>query len=310
MIPPCFWKSNNRYSDKTRSSSFIPGIPQGATIAAPCQDQDQLMIELVRSDCFRSAGVTVDVTPHHLILDETAVLEHESMAKMNPPLRSCESRSGLLALVKNGMVDAIASDHAPHAMIRKRKLLKDAAFGIVGLETLLPLTIEALHAESGMPLLQILSLLTKGPARILRIPEPVITAGGKADIVLFNPDIEYSLYETGIFSKSENTPFLHRKLKGRVEGVWMGRPGNKREISLVQRPLSEALPIWTVIGNLVPKLCTFERFCCWKPMPCATWEILPPLLKINWTLIVVTPLRSRTILQWGYLTVNETMSGK
>ncbi len=180
-------------------------------------------IELVRSDCFRSSGVTVDVTPHHLILDETAVLEHKSMAKMNPPLRSFESRLGLLAMVKKGMVDAIASDHAPHAMVRKRKSLEDAAFGIIGLETLLPLTIEALHSEPGMPLLQILGLLTKGPARILRIPEPGLAVGDKADIVLYNPDIEYSLYETGIFSKSFNTPFLHRKLKGRVEAVWIGR---------------------------------------------------------------------------------------
>ncbi len=180
-------------------------------------------IELVRSDCFRSAGVTVDVTPHHLILDETAVLEHESMAKMNPPLRSFNSRSELLAMVKKGMVDAVASDHAPHAMIRKRQSLEDAAFGIVGLETILPLTIEVLYTESGMPLLQILSLLTKGPAQILRIPEPGLAAGEKADIVLYDPDIEYSLYETGTFSKSRNTPFFHRRLKGKVEAVWMGR---------------------------------------------------------------------------------------
>ena len=180
-------------------------------------------IELVRSDCFQSAEVTVDVTPHHLILDENAILEHESQAKMNPPLRSCESRSRLLALVKKGMVDAIASDHAPHAMILKHKSLKDAAFGITGLETLLPLVIEVLYTESGMPLLQILSLLTKGPARILRIPEPGLAVGDKADIVLYNPNIEYSLCETGTFSKSENTPFFHRKLKGRVAAVWMGR---------------------------------------------------------------------------------------
>ncbi len=180
-------------------------------------------IELVRSDCFQSARVTVDVTPHHLILDETAVLEHESMAKMNPPLRTCESRSRLLALVKSGMVDAIASDHAPHTMVMKRKSLKDAAFGITGLETLLPLVIEALYTESGMPLLQILSLLTKGPAQILRIPEPGLAVGDKTDIVLYNPDIEYSLCETGTFSKSKNTPFFHRKLKGRVEAVWMER---------------------------------------------------------------------------------------
>ncbi|MCK5065148.1 MAG: hypothetical protein KAQ97_07695, partial [Candidatus Fermentibacteraceae bacterium] len=69
----------------------------------------------------------------------------------------------------------------------------------------------------------ILSLLTKGPARILRIPEPGLAVGDKADIVLYNPNIEYSLCETGTFSKSENTPFFHRKLKGRVEAVWMGR---------------------------------------------------------------------------------------
>jgi len=179
-------------------------------------------VELARAECFHSADVTIDVTPHHIALCEDDLIEHGTLAKMNPPLRSREQRKSLAEMVKSGMVDAIASDHAPHARYRKEGSISDAAFGIIGLETLLPVTIEILKGLQ-MPVVRILHLLTGGPARILGIPAPGFAAGKKADCVLFNPEVEYLLSEKGSFSKSVNTPFLQRKLKGRVEAVWMGR---------------------------------------------------------------------------------------
>lgn len=179
-------------------------------------------VELTRAECFLSANVTIDVTPHHIALCEDALMEHGTLAKMNPPLRSAEQRRRLAEMVKSGMVDAIASDHAPHARYKKAGSIAEAAFGIIGLETLLPVTLEILKGLQ-MPVLRILHLLTGGPAHILGIPVPGITAGRKADLVLFDPEAEYRLSETGSFSKSVNTPFFERKLKGRVKAVWMGR---------------------------------------------------------------------------------------
>ncbi len=179
-------------------------------------------IELARAECFHSAHVTIDVTPHHIALCEDALMEHGTMAKMNPPLRSSRQRKNLAEMVKSGMVDAIASDHAPHALHKKEGSFEDAAFGIIGLETLLPITLEILIGLQ-MPVARILHLLTGGPARILGLPVPGLTAGRKADCVLFDPEAEYLFSEKGSFSKSVNTPFFEQKLKGRVEAVWMGR---------------------------------------------------------------------------------------
>ncbi|MCK5116251.1 MAG: dihydroorotase [Candidatus Aegiribacteria sp.] len=178
-------------------------------------------VELARAECFHSADVTIDVTPHHIALCEDALMEHGTHAKMNPPLRSPEHRKNLAEMVKSGMVDAIASDHAPHAPCRKTGSIEEAAFGIVGLETLLPVSLEILRGLQ-MPVIRILHLLTCGPARILGIPAPSLEAGRKADLVLFDPEAEYRLSETGSFSKSINTPFFGRKLQGRVEAVWIG----------------------------------------------------------------------------------------
>ncbi len=179
-------------------------------------------VQLARSDLFRPAGVSIDVTPHHLALDETALLEHGTMAKMNPPLRTGERRRRLAQMVRDGMVDAVASDHAPHSYAGKNLPLDRAAFGITGLETLLPITLEVL-GELGMPPLDVLRLLTSGPAEVLGVPRPSLTPGRPAECVLFDPEEEYTLAEKGTFSRSSNTPFLERRLTGRVKAVWMGK---------------------------------------------------------------------------------------
>jgi dihydroorotase len=166
--------------------------------------------------------VTCDVTPHHLALDETEVLSVGPAAKMNPPLRSRESRAGLVRLTSSGWADAVASDHAPHHCSSKNLPLDRAAFGIAGLETLLPLTLEVLCGEGGMSPLAALGLLSRGPAEALGIPFPGVRPGSPADLVLFDPAAVYTLAETGTFSMSANTPFLSRKLRGRVRSVWIG----------------------------------------------------------------------------------------
>jgi dihydroorotase len=178
-------------------------------------------VELVRDGLFRDAGVTLDVTPHHLALDETALLEHGTAAKMNPPLRTPEQREKLVEMVRLGMVDAVASDHAPHSAGAKDRPLEDAAFGISGLETLLPVTMEVL-GKAGMEPLQILRLLITGPAGVLGISAPGLRDGCRADCVLFDPQQEYRLLDRGTFSLSRNTPFLGRVLRGSVKAVWIG----------------------------------------------------------------------------------------
>ena len=172
----------------------------------------------------RFEGISFDVTPHHLALDEDAVLAHGTLAKMNPPLRSPSSRIALIGelLAAEGVLDwCIASDHAPHQASLKERPLDEAAFGITGLETLLPISLEVLHRGAGMDLLELLGRLTVVPARVLGVPDPSLRQDHPAEMVLFDPDLEYTLAEAGSFSKSSNTPFLHRKLRGRTEAVWM-----------------------------------------------------------------------------------------
>jgi dihydroorotase len=180
-------------------------------------------IRMAASAAGRMEGLSFDVTPHHLVLDEDAVLEHGTLAKMNPPLRSPSARAALVGelLAARGVLDwGIASDHAPHAASAKNRSIEEAAFGITGLETLLPLTLEVLHRGAGMDLLDLLGRLTVTPARILGTPEPSLRSGRPAEMVLFDPGTEYTLAGVGSFSKSSNTPFLHRKLRGRAQAVW------------------------------------------------------------------------------------------
>lgn len=180
-------------------------------------------VRMAASAAGRIEGISCDVTPHHLALDEDAVLEHGTLAKMNPPLRSPSSRIALLEelTAAKGVLDwCIASDHAPHNASAKEKPMDEAAFGITGLETLLPISIEILHRGTGMGLLDLIGRLTIVPARILGIPEPSLRHDRPAEIVLFDPGLEYTLAEVGSFSKSSNTPFLNRKLRGRTRAVW------------------------------------------------------------------------------------------
>jgi dihydroorotase len=176
-------------------------------------------VRLAAASVSHGLNVTCDVTPHHLSLDENDLIEMGPVAKMNPPLRSAESRAALVELVRRGKVNAVASDHAPHPDRSKSLSLQDSAFGITGLETLLPVTVDTLVNGAGMPPLDVIRMLTTAPAGILGIPEPVISAGRPLDMVLFDPDSVWRYSKT--FSLSSNSPFLGRTLRGRVLRVWV-----------------------------------------------------------------------------------------
>ncbi|MCD4707406.1 MAG: dihydroorotase [Candidatus Sabulitectum sp.] len=178
-------------------------------------------VRLVYGAVSEGLKVTCDVTPHHLALDEATVIARGPVAKMNPPLRSEESRKSIVDMIRRGMVTAIASDHAPHTARRKELPLSTAAFGITGLETLLSVTLDILGREAGMRPLNIIRLLTTAPAAILNTALPDIAAGKSLNMILFDPELEWTYSRT--FSNSSNSPFFGERLKGRVVRVWFER---------------------------------------------------------------------------------------
>ncbi|MEA3266955.1 MAG: dihydroorotase [Candidatus Fermentibacteria bacterium] len=165
--------------------------------------------------------VTCDVTPHHLALNEEAVIAMGAVAKMNPPLRSEESRKKIVEMIRNGMVTAIASDHAPHTAEKKDRPLSEAAFGITGLETLLSVTMDILAREAGMKPIDIIRLITSAPAGILHSAFSDIAPGKPLNMVLFQPELQWEYSST--FSRSSNSPFLGKTLTGKVLRVWRKR---------------------------------------------------------------------------------------
>lgn len=180
------------------------------------------LVGLARS-CDRGFRATCDATPHHLALDETAVLRLGAMAKMKPPLRSPEARKGLAAAVGRGMVDCVASDHAPHPASAKNVPLSEAAFGVTGLETILPVALSVLCGEVGMPELEVLRLLTVAPAELLGLQRPSLAPGSRADMVLYDPEASFVPSPDGFHSSSANSAFVGAELRGVVRAVWRGR---------------------------------------------------------------------------------------
>jgi dihydroorotase len=172
-------------------------------------------LALIKNAKKRGVKVTCDVTPHHLALTDEAVDGFNTNAKVNPPLRDEATRKALVAGVVDGTIDAIASDHAPHGINEKDVDFASAAFGIIGLETMLGLCLKVLGG-AGMSLPAIIQKLTFVPAQILDIPAGTLKEGASADIAIFDPKGEWTVEAGAIASKSKNTPFLGWKLPGKV----------------------------------------------------------------------------------------------
>ena len=183
-----------------------------------CHISTARAVELVRRAKSDGVDVTCEVTPHHLHLNEDAIGEYDTNAKMNPPLRLAEDQEALLAGLKDGTIDAIASDHAPHEEEKKKVEFGQAAFGIIGLQTNLPLTLKHVH-EGKLGRKRAVEALTSGPARVLGLPGGSLRTGAQGDISLIKPDFTWRFEKDRIQSLSKNSPFIGREFKGIADTV-------------------------------------------------------------------------------------------
>lgn len=172
-------------------------------------------VELVRQAKARGLPVTCDTAPPYFGLNETAVGNWRTFAKLSPPLRSEDDRQAIVAGLADGTIDAIASDHAPQDQEAKRLPFIQAEPGAVGFETLLPLTLELVHGKR-LALSAALALLTSRPAAILDLPRGRLVKGAPADLVVIDLDTPWKVDEAALLSKSKNTPFGGRPVQGRA----------------------------------------------------------------------------------------------
>ena len=173
-------------------------------------------IEAIRQAKSAELPVTCDTAPPYFALNETAIGDYRTFAKLSPPLRSEADRRAVVEGLCDGTIDAIASDHAPWDQDSKRLPFSSASYGIVGLETLLPLSLELYHNRH-LSLLEVLARLTAGPARILGLDAGTLRPGAPADLVVFDPDASWRINTDKFRSKSKNAPFDGRPVQGRVE---------------------------------------------------------------------------------------------
>ena len=180
-------------------------------------------LKAVRRGKRAKARVTCEVTPHHFTLIDENVGEYDTNFKMNPPLRSASDREAILVALADGTVDAIATDHAPHAPHEKQVEFERAAFGITGLETALALAITQLHRQHKIPLARIVELLTSGPARVFDLPgRGSVAKGSHADVTIFDPKKRWTFDAGKSRSMSRNTPFDGWQFKGKVVATIVG----------------------------------------------------------------------------------------
>ena len=182
-----------------------------------CHISTAKAVALVRRYKKKGVHITCETCPQYFSLTEDIVPEKGSMARVNPPLRTRKDVEAIIEGLKDGTIDAIATDHAPHSAEEKARPLTEAPSGMVGLETALAVTLTYLYHGKHMQLSDIIRKMTLNPACILRINKGRLAIGGEADIVLFDPDEEWTVDPEQFASKGRNTPFAGMKLKGKVK---------------------------------------------------------------------------------------------
>jgi dihydroorotase len=178
-------------------------------------------VALIRRAKERGCRVTAETAPHYFTLTEEAVGQYDTRAKMNPPLRSRADLEAIRDGLRDGTLDAIATDHAPHSALEKNLEFDLAANGIIGLETALPLAL-ALVREGVITPLRLVELLAARPAEILGVEGGRLQAGMRADLTVINPEREFVYESAAVVSKSRNSPFLGWSLKGRAVLTMVG----------------------------------------------------------------------------------------
>ena len=213
----------------------LPGIPAAAesimvsrdiALASRTAGRLHLMcvsttvsVDLIRRARQHGVQVTCDVTPHHIALTDAELQSFESCFKVDPPLRSEDHVASLIEGLKDGTIDVMSADHQPYAREKKDRELDLVPFGIVGLETLLPICIQRLVEPGHLTWPQLISKLTTGPAALLGIQKGTLQAGADADVTIINPDVAWQIDPVQFRSQSRNTPFGGREVRGRAETV-------------------------------------------------------------------------------------------
>ena len=173
-------------------------------------------VELIRWGKDQGVHVTAEVTPHHLTLTDEAVEGYNTHAKMNPPLRTAADVAALQEALRDGTIDMIATDHAPHHYDAKEREFADAPFGIVGLETALALAVTELVGRGVLDLPTLVERMSLAPARVFNLPAGLLQAGAPADITVFDPARPWTVDPARFISKGRNTPYAGWTLRGRA----------------------------------------------------------------------------------------------
>jgi len=180
-------------------------------------------LDAVRQAKKAGIRVTAEVTPHHFTLTDENIGEFDTQYKMNPPLRSAADRDAMIEGLADGTIDAIATDHAPHAFHEKQVEFERAAFGIIGLESALPIAITVLHHHFKLPLWRIIELLSSGPARVFGLQGlGTLAPGTHADVTIFDHTKKWTYDASQSKSKSRNTPYDGWSFTGRVVATIVG----------------------------------------------------------------------------------------
>lgn len=180
-----------------------------------CHVSTKESVALIRQAKKAGVHVTCEVCPHHLILTDQDIPEDNGQYKMNPPLRAEEDRQALINGLKDGTIDCIATDHAPHTAEEKEKSMREAAFGIVGSETAFPLLYTEFVQTGIFTLKEVLDWLTIKPAQVFQLAAGEIKVGSSADVTLLDLDTCYHIDSADFVSASSNTPFLNKQVQGK-----------------------------------------------------------------------------------------------
>jgi len=172
-------------------------------------------VRLVREAKSRGLSVTAEVTPHHLTMNDSALLGYDTHCKVNPPIRSEEDREALVAALKDGTIDCIATDHAPHSVLEKDCEFSEASFGINGLETAFAALLPLLES-GGLSAMRLIEALSTSPAKLARLEGGSLKPGARADLVLLDPALRWTITREALRSRSHNTPLLNKEVVGAV----------------------------------------------------------------------------------------------
>ena len=193
-------------------------------------------VEIIAKAKKKGIKVTAETAPHYFALDEEAVLGYDTNMKMNPPLRNKDDVSSIKEGLKNGTIDVIASDHAPHTENEKEIEFERAEFGVIGLETELSVSITELVSAGLLSWSDLVKKMCLNPAKILGLKKGTLSVGSDADMIVVSPDKEWVVKKEDFASKSKNSPFIGRRLKGVVEHtICNGKIAYENEVYSYQR---------------------------------------------------------------------------